>query len=107
MLLSKSSKLITAASNTNRTISYHPFCLYATNVSPERERPLWRPRCRWENNIKMILREILWGNVDWIDLVQNWYCWRAQLHGLTSCLLPLQRKRTNLEVSHIETGWSN
>jgi hypothetical protein len=25
---------------------------------PERQRSLGRPRCRWENNIKMDLREI-------------------------------------------------
>jgi hypothetical protein len=31
---------------------------------PERRRPLGRPRRRWENNIKMDLREI--GFVDWI-----------------------------------------
>jgi hypothetical protein len=35
---------------------------------PERKRPLGRPRCRWVVNIKMDLREIGWGGVDWIDL---------------------------------------
>jgi hypothetical protein len=28
---------------------------------PEGRRPLGRPRCRWENNIKMALREVGWG----------------------------------------------
>jgi hypothetical protein len=28
---------------------------------PERRRPLGRPRRRWENNIKMDLREVGWG----------------------------------------------
>jgi hypothetical protein len=28
---------------------------------PERKRPLGRPRRRWENGIKMDLREIGWG----------------------------------------------
>ena len=28
---------------------------------PEGKRPLGRPRCRWENNIKMDLQEIGWG----------------------------------------------
>jgi hypothetical protein len=27
-------------------------------VKPERRRPLGRSRCRWENNIKMDLREV-------------------------------------------------
>jgi hypothetical protein len=35
---------------------------------PEGKRPLGRPRRRWEDNIKMDLREIGWGGTDWIDL---------------------------------------
>jgi hypothetical protein len=35
---------------------------------PEEKRPLKRPRCRWEDNIKIDLRVIEWGGVDWIDL---------------------------------------
>jgi hypothetical protein len=31
---------------------------------PEGKRPLGRPRRRWEDNIKMDLREIVWGGVD-------------------------------------------
>jgi hypothetical protein len=29
---------------------------------PEGRRPLERPRCRWEDNIKMDLREVGWGH---------------------------------------------
>jgi hypothetical protein len=35
---------------------------------PERKRPLGRPRHRWEDNIKMDLREIEWGGMDCTDL---------------------------------------
>jgi hypothetical protein len=35
---------------------------------PEGNRPLRRPRCRWVDNIKMDIREIGWGGMDWIDL---------------------------------------
>jgi hypothetical protein len=35
---------------------------------PEGRRPLGRPRLRWEDNIKMDLREVGLGGVDWIDL---------------------------------------
>jgi hypothetical protein len=28
---------------------------------PEGRRPLGRPRCRWENNIKMDIQEVGWG----------------------------------------------
>jgi hypothetical protein len=36
---------------------------------PEGKRPVGTPRCRWEDNIKMDLREIGFGSVDWIHLV--------------------------------------
>jgi hypothetical protein len=35
---------------------------------PEGKRPLGRPRCRCEDNLKMDLRAIIWGGMDWIDL---------------------------------------
>jgi hypothetical protein len=35
---------------------------------PEGKRLLGRPRCRWVDNIKMDLRELGWGGMDWIDL---------------------------------------
>jgi hypothetical protein len=38
---------------------------------PEGKRPLGRPRRRWEDNIKMDIREIGWGGMEWIDLAQN------------------------------------
>jgi hypothetical protein len=44
---------------------------------PEGKRPLGRSRLRWEDNIKMDLREIGWGCMDWIDLDQNRDQWRA------------------------------
>jgi hypothetical protein len=41
---------------------------------PERRRPLGRPRRRWEDNIKMDLREVGWGGMDWINLAQVGTC---------------------------------
>jgi hypothetical protein len=38
---------------------------------PEGRRPLGRPRPRWEDNIKMDLREIGFGDVDWIHWAQD------------------------------------
>jgi hypothetical protein len=38
---------------------------------PEGGRLLGGPRSRWVDNIKMDLREIGWGGVDWIYLVQD------------------------------------
>jgi hypothetical protein len=38
---------------------------------PERKRPLRRPGHRWEDNIKVDLREIGFGGVDWMNLAQD------------------------------------
>jgi hypothetical protein len=38
---------------------------------PEGKRPVGRPRHRREDNIKMDLREIGWGGMDWIDLARD------------------------------------
>jgi hypothetical protein len=35
------------------------------------KRPLRKPRHRWEDNIRMDLREIGWDVVDWMHLVQE------------------------------------
>jgi hypothetical protein len=36
----------------------------------EGKRPVGRPRHRWEDNIKMDLRETVWGGMDWIHLAE-------------------------------------
>jgi hypothetical protein len=38
---------------------------------PEGKRPLRRPRHRWEDNIRMDVREIGWEGVDWMHLTQG------------------------------------
>jgi hypothetical protein len=40
---------------------------------PEGKRPLGRPRCRWIDNIKMDLLEIVLSVVDWIGLALDRY----------------------------------
>jgi hypothetical protein len=42
---------------------------------PEGKRPLGRPRHRWEDNIKLDLREIGIGEANWIRLVQDRAHW--------------------------------
>jgi hypothetical protein len=44
---------------------------------PEGRRPLGRPRRRWENNIRMDLREVGCGCVYWMELAQNRDRWRV------------------------------
>jgi hypothetical protein len=49
---------------------------------PEGKISLGRPRRRWVDNIKMDHREIGWGGIDWIDLVQDMNQWRGSCeHG--------------------------
>jgi hypothetical protein len=43
---------------------------------PEEKRSLGSPRCRWVENIKMDLKEIGLGGMDWIDLAQDRKQWR-------------------------------
>jgi hypothetical protein len=38
---------------------------------PEGKRPPGRPRRRWEDNIKLVIKEIRCEVVDWIQLAQD------------------------------------
>jgi hypothetical protein len=38
---------------------------------------LGRPRRRWNDGIRMDLRDIVWGSVDWMQLAQDRDRWRA------------------------------
>ena len=49
---------------------------------PERKRPLGRPRRRWEDNIKMDLREVGWHPRDWIALAEDRDQWRAYVRAV-------------------------
>jgi hypothetical protein len=53
---------------------------------PEGKRPLGRPRRRWEDGIRMDLREIGLGCVDWIQLAQD----RDQLRALVNTVMNLR-----------------
>jgi hypothetical protein len=49
---------------------------------PEAKRPLGRPRHRWEDGIRMDLREIGWGSVEWIQLAQDRDWWQAVVNTM-------------------------
>jgi hypothetical protein len=55
---------------------------------PEGKRPLGRPRCRWEDNIKMDLQEVGCGAMDWIKLAQDRERWRALVTAVTNLWVP-------------------
>jgi hypothetical protein len=54
----------------------------------ERKRPLVRPRSRWEDNIRMDVREIGWEGVDWIHLAQDRDQWPNVVNTIMNHLVP-------------------
>jgi hypothetical protein len=50
--------------------------------------PLGRPRRRWEDNIKMDLREIGFGDVDWIHWAQDRDRWWALVKMVMNLRVP-------------------
>ena len=54
---------------------------------PEGKRPLGRPRRRWEDNIKMDLREV-GGGGDWMELAQDRDRWRALVNTVMNVRVP-------------------
>ena len=55
---------------------------------PEGKRPLGRPGCRWEDNIKMDLQEVVEGCGDWIELAQDRDRWRALVNAVMNLQVP-------------------
>ena len=53
----------------------------------EGKRPLGRPRRRWGNNIKMDLKEVGCGGMDWIELAQDRDRWWALVNALMNFLV--------------------
>ena len=54
---------------------------------PEGKRPLRRPSRRWEDNIKMDLREV-GGTEDWMELAQDRDRWPALLNTVINFRVP-------------------
>jgi len=53
---------------------------------PEGKRPLVRPRRKWEDYIKMDLREV--GGMDWIELAQDRDRLRTLVNAVVNLRLP-------------------
>ena len=54
----------------------------------DRRRPLGRPRRRWEDNIRMDLREVKCGRVDWMEQAQDRDRWRAFVSAVIDLRVP-------------------
>jgi hypothetical protein len=55
---------------------------------PEKKSPLGTPSHRWEDNIRVDLREIGWGGMDWINLTQDRGPWRALVKTVMNLRVP-------------------
>jgi hypothetical protein len=55
---------------------------------PEEKRPIRRRGHTWVDNIKMDLREMGWGSMDWIDLAQDRDQWRALVNTVINLQVP-------------------
>jgi hypothetical protein len=50
--------------------------------------PLGRPRRRWDDNIKMDLQEMRFGDTDWIELARDTDRWRALENAVINLRVP-------------------
>ena len=55
---------------------------------PEGRRPLGRLRRKWVNNIRMDLKEVLCGYMDWIGLTQDRDSWLKLGSAVMNFLVP-------------------
>jgi len=55
---------------------------------PEGKRPMWRPRRRWVDNIRMDLQELGCGYMEWIGLAQDRDRWRPLASAVMKIRVP-------------------
>jgi hypothetical protein len=55
---------------------------------PEVKRPLGKPRSRWENNVKIDLRETGIDEANWIQLAQDRVQWWAFVNTVMNLRIP-------------------
>jgi hypothetical protein len=66
---------------------------------PEGKRPLGRPRRRRVDNIWRDLREVGWGDVDWICQAQDRNRWRALVNSVVNLRVPLNAGKLSSGLS--------
>jgi hypothetical protein len=72
-----------------RTCGMHGRSVYRVLVGRRKgRRPLGRHRCKWEDNIKMNLREIGINGVNWILLAQDSVQWWAFVNTVMNLWVP-------------------
>jgi hypothetical protein len=71
---------------------------------PEGQRPLGRPRRRWEDTIGMDVQEVGCGGMDWIGLAQDRDMWRALVNAVMN--LRVQQNAGNFLTSYKPVSFS-
>ena len=67
---------------------------------PTGKRPLGRPRHRWEDNIRMELKEIGFNTRNWIDSDQDRDYLRALANGTLNFRIPQGMELVNILMNH-------
>jgi hypothetical protein len=49
---------------------------------------LGRPNCRWEDDIKMDIKEVGWKGINWIELDKDRESWRALVNAVMNFWVP-------------------
>jgi hypothetical protein len=52
------------------------------------KKPLRKPRCRWENNIKVNRHVLVSESMDWIKLAQDRDWWREPVYAVMKLRVP-------------------
>jgi hypothetical protein len=55
---------------------------------PEGKRSLGGPKCKWQNDMKIDVRDIGWVGMNWIHLVQDSNQWRALVNTVMNLQVP-------------------
>jgi len=63
-------------------------CIGSWWEKPEGRRPRGRPRRRWVDNIRMDLREVRCGYMDWIGRAQDRGRWRTLVSAVMNLRVP-------------------
>ena len=71
-----------------KSSGYLPSVVVTLLGKPERRRPLWRPRRRWVDNIRMDRQDVGCGYTDWIGLAQDRDRWRKLVSVVMNLRVP-------------------
>ena len=66
-------------------------CAQGSGGEARGKETMGRPRCRWEDNIKMDLEEVGGCCGDWMELVQDRDMWRALVSTVRNLRVPKMR----------------